>query len=414
MTAPMSRPHARGRRLARSRTRAGVGLSILGAFALATFAACGAFSLNDVVPVTDGGAPVDGSLSDRMTDAAMGDGGIRDASPDSGPTEEDSGADAACVPDGDPCACLAEKAQVTAGPGTTAAMALVDASLFWLSPPKTGSGQVSPYTLAADAVEAGIPDAFEGPFPLSTAQDQMPMASGRFYFGSGKSVVAFPLDGDGGLDYLVINLPTDADAVVVGPRGVYWTNSLSQICHAELDGGLSPPLTDSGCGSRPLVAAIDGGASSANNYLALNDFDLYLAIGETGDIVRASILGGKARAIYSGHPGARLVFASNVDLVWRDPNAANEGTLRRSLPDGGDPKLLVRIGEPIDALLVDTEAVFFTTAKTIQTAPRDGGAASLLVCNEAHQPHALAVDDTFLYWGDSETSGVWKVPKVPK
>jgi hypothetical protein len=63
-------------------------------------------------------------------------------------------------------------------------------------------------------------------------------------------------------------------------------------------------------------------------------------------------------------------------------------------------------------LLVDVDFIYYVNSSgQIYAVPRTGGPMTLLAC-DSFSPSALAVDDTFLYWGD--TNQVSKVLKVPK
>jgi len=125
----------------------------------------------------------------------------------------------------------------------------------------------------------------------------------------------------------------------------------------------------------------------------------------------APIGGGVPVLVYKGKEGARLVFASDEDLVWSEPTPDSGGALMRSLPDGANPYTLTPTG-PIGALLVAPDYVYFTTKTDgrIQRVPRDGGPPTVIAC-DSFIPAAIAIDDTFLYWGDAFANGIWKIRK---
>jgi hypothetical protein len=275
---------------------------------LAGAAACGAFSLNEVV---EGGTPPDGS--------SPPDGGS-EGSPDTAPPIDtgsgDSGSGTRC--EAGSCACT-HPTLVASNTTDVRALSVVDGYLYWLA--AKSAFDPTFHRLAVTVTDASAPPAIAPPIAW-TSSDGLAITSGYLYVGEGNTnpgVENIPLEGGSAYAHVISKIPDPVDAIRVTPGGIYWTNESSEVCHAELDGGMPGP-SDSGCGGKPLVAAAPGGSKSTGNDLAITDKEIYLAVAETGEIRVSPISGPGAKVVVARSPGPRAIFATDTDIVWGEVN----------------------------------------------------------------------------------------------
>jgi hypothetical protein len=155
---------------------------------------------------------------------------------------------------------------------------------------------------------------------------------------------------------------------------------------------------------------VDGGTSSGNA-IGLSDASVYLWVNALGEMRQSPIAGGASKLLFKDKPRRQVeIYANDSELIWSMSNAgADAGTIQRALPDGAGAVVLVQT-PAITTILVDGNNLYYLTATgQIFELPTDGGSPSLRAC-DVNGARCLAVDDTYLYWGDSR-SAVWRTPK---
>jgi hypothetical protein len=358
-------------------------------------AACGAFSLNDVVPLRDAAAP-------DAADVIVVDGG--DGGDGSGP----------CVP-ADPCTCLSKPAVVTAGAGGIDAMKLAGGYLYFLASP---GGNPSLYRTPVDG-DGGPPQPISPTSVSWSGNDNLAILDPFVYLVIGNvapRILRFPEDG-GAQQTLTGILPATMGTLAqlrAGSDALYWTNSSGEICTAALDGGL--PAGDSGCGGAPLSPPLTD--ASVNTQMALTDSGLWLSA-SNGTLKLVPLMGGLGNVVAKGLPllGHSPIVAddSNVFYFYEQTSSVDGGIVYHETIAGGDAAVVV-VAASIEAITADDTSIYFVEGKDplltrhIYSVPRDGGAPHLLACDD-QTPSVLAVDAQNLYWADTRDGQILRTPK---
>ncbi len=356
--------------------------------------ACGAFSLNDVVPVRDAAAP-------DAADVIVADVADADAS---GP----------CM-SVDPCTCLSQPAVVTAGAGSIAAMKLGGGYLYFLASP---SGNPSLYRAPVDG-DGGPPQPISPGTVSWSGFDNLAIQDPFVYLVTGyvqPRILRFPEDG-GAAQMLTGILPATMGTIEdlrAGSSALYWTNSSAEICTAALDGGL--PAGDSGCGGAPLSPPLTDGSVGAQ--MALTDSGLWLAATD-GTLERLPLSGGVGDLVAKGLPllGHSPIVGddSNVFYFYEQTASVDGGIIYHETIAGGDAGVVV-IAPSVEAIAADDTSLYFVAGKDplktrhIYAVPWGGGAPHLLACDD-QTPSVLAVDGQNLYWADTRDGQILRTPK---
>jgi hypothetical protein len=358
-------------------------------------AACGAFSLNSVVE--EAGAR-DGAPPDATEDEAK----------DAAPADTEAGTD--CAADADPCACLMQ-VTIATDIANVVAFAVSGDELYWVA--QSGSGnQYVIYRLPIDSVGASNVPALTDPFTIpsnAVPLDELPFASDHIYLGVQNhryQIATVDLDATAPIKAkdLTPSFPIVASEVRVGTKGVYWTDPLSEVCFAYLDGGLPVADPDSGCGGKPLAPAADGGAS--NNDLGVSGTLVYQSVYKTGEIrtvTTGSMASGVVRTILRRAPGEPRILNPVVGELFFSEPSADAGAIFRSLPDGGDLIQIVGTRGVVKSFSLTASEIYYAinydpggSRATLFSVSRDGGNPTLVACDR--QPAFIAVDDTNIYW----------------
>jgi hypothetical protein len=397
--------------------RAALRRRVVGAMVLSVLVglavACGAFSLNSVV---EGGAPdassIDGSVGREgggSGETGSGPDSQAEAAPDAGPC--DAAADA--------CACL-PVTTLAEGVQNVGALTIDGSDLYWVA---NGGGKFEIFRLPVGAsVGSPSPARISDAFALANGKiDGLPFYAKNFYLAVQDShyfVATVLIDSDGGGKVVELTshfeaIPTD---VLVGAKGIYWTDNTSEICYARLDGGVATK-GDSGCGAEPLAVAADGGGP-ANNALALTDTSVYQSVYKTGAIRVVSneppSVGTPKIILQRDVNETRILLATGTDLFFSESMATSGAIFHANLSGMGVSQLVGDAG-PIGSIVVDGVNIYYavdpsdsqTTA--IYYAPRGGGPSTLLACDP--EPEYLVEDATYVYWWSAFNNEVRRVPK---
>lgn len=369
----------------------------LAASALAVLAAaCGAFELGDVVPYEESGAPPDGRAAE-----------------DAPSSETETGP---CVPNGDPCNCLAPPSTISPGPHGTGQAISVSGSNVYFMVTDFGGGAGSPVVFRAPIDGAGDGGATQASLQSPIAPSMALGASWLFFRRTSAPVALARISIDatgqtpasyvGPLSSAPGNLATDS-------THVFWAGDFGAVCEAPFDG--AGPVVDggiAGCSGSPLVAPHDGGPS--NTQLAASDTAVFLMYNSR--IYAAPQSTGIPSQIVA-QTGSTLgnLLDDRGQLYWTNV-VADAGTIWSALDDGGDAKLIVR--SPLEGsalaptIAVDANGIYWSQRNysKVWGASRDGSNVHLLACENAGAP-ALTTDATYVYWVTSD-GAVRRVPKM--
>jgi hypothetical protein len=401
------------RALRRRRVAKGIVVA-LGALA----GACGAFSLNDVTPEVDGGGPDSHRPDASSSNDADADAARADVDADGGP--DVSLFDSACDASGDPCNCLPAPTTLAKGIDGVLALAIDGNDLYWVARAST----YALFRLPVTATDASNPGPFSDTFSLAAGKiDGLPFDSKKFYLalqGTRYYIATVVIDSDGGAKAqdLTPHVPAIPTEVLVGPKGVYWSDTETEICFAYLDGGL-PAKADSGCGAKPLAPAADGGGTS-NNALALSTTSVFQSIYKTGAIRSVQdtpLTVGPPKTILQRDPDeTRELYATTTDLFFSE-SSSDSGTIFRVAPSGvGVVSPLIEPTGPIGSFVVEATQIYFAVdylsespTTTIFVVPRGGGVPTLVACDP--QPEYLLTDSEYLYWWSAFDNTLHRVKK---
>jgi hypothetical protein len=362
---------------------------VLGAWA----AACGALSLNDVVPYADAaeaGRPLGEAGPDRYVPCDAG---------------------------GDPCACLPTPTVVSSGMGKIEAFA-IDSTYAYVAAGLTMDNPAV-YSLPLAGPDAGPTTELVATYSLGSASDFAVDPLGVYVCnGNTRPVLRrIPLDA-GTLDSLTPVLTSLALDVQVTPSGIYWTNSDSAICVAGLGGSTGPG--DSGCGGDQLLAPLTPDASSFSNQIAVDDAGVYLAIERTGQIVRVPFAGGVTLVADGGTNsfkptnGTANLAVSGGQLFWTSPRSDGGAIVAAAAATGNNPTAIA-YPSAVQAFAVDATNVYYIDGagmdRRIYGVPKAGGASPTLLVCDSEAPQFIAVGATRIYWADVGNEGVYSLPK---
>jgi hypothetical protein len=360
----------------RTAKRVTVALFLAGS-AVATAAACRVFELGDVVPI-----------------AGDGDGG--------------GASDAACVPDGDPCACLPAPFVVSPPqPGTGYALALAGTDVYLLAArsrpgmpavyraPLTGTGGAPPVQVTLDST---IP-----------TNNTMMVVAGPWLFlrrtEATAGILRVPLDASNATPSVYVPLPSsDPNDLATDGARVYWTNTAGAVCAAPIDGAPAADAGPSKCSATVVVAARDGGPAAARVavsattvFLTYNAhvFAAPLATGVLNPTAVANIMGYSMNGVTE--EGGRLFWAAG------SPDG-DGGGLASAKDDGdGGSKLVVAAAfagqAPQEVFAVDADGLYWaaTPYSQLWASAHDGSGAHRIACNTANVTD-MVTDAAHVYW----------------
>jgi hypothetical protein len=362
---------------------AGVGVaSVL----CASVYACGAFSLDAVVPQPDGSIIDAGGSSDG------------DASSE--------GATPPCDGGGDPCSCLS-KTLVSSGNGPVVAFQIDPNYAYWLAKDEGKSPSVCRSLLTGDGGVSVIAPSFSWMTSYGMSLDSQYVYSAQTSAGS-PYLVRVPVGG-GVMTPFSVGLPS-VESLQAGPGGLYWADTEADVCTAALDGAIPPG--DSGCGGAPFAPGSADAASTAYNSLVSADASLYLSLYWTGEIWRVSTADGQETLVVASdlHDAYRKMAATDTDLFFAQKLSGDAGTVVHVAATGGAATVLVQTG-PVQSLTIDDASVYYVVGAQIAKTPRNGGASTVVGCDEQGQPAFVAVDNQWVYWANAGDGRVWKAPK---
>jgi hypothetical protein len=244
-------------------------------------------------------------------------------------------------------------------------------------------------TLAELATEQEVPEA------ITTDTSSVYWTNAGFIVDGGNagSIMTCGLAGcPGGVPTVLAPLEDDPQSIVVSSSAVYWTNTY---------GGLVRTCTIGGCGHSPTTLATDPTTLSG---VAIDATSIYWAESALGNIIKCPLTGCTTLTPFvsgQGYP-AELVVA-NETLYW------SAGGAIMSCPTsgcGGAPHVFAKDQVGSYSIASDATNLYWTLflggmrGKVLSCA-LSGCATPTVLADMQKEPMALAVDDTSVYWADS-------------
>jgi hypothetical protein len=200
-------------------------------------------------------------------------------------------------------------------------------------------------------------------------------------------------------------------ALAVDSTSVYWTTS------GEAAGNVMK-VSATGGDLTPFTQYINGGSGG----IAVDATNVYWvdtwtspAAGPSGTVMKASTAGGTAVTLASGQDAPCAIAVDATNVYWTNVGSnGSDGTVMTVSTNGGTPRTLASLQLSPGGIAVDATNVYFTTSDasdagsvTVVSKAGGPGPVTTLATPETFAPsncqHALAVDDTNVYWtaGDS-------------
>jgi hypothetical protein len=368
--------------------------------------ACGVFSLNDVVPVSDAGGD-DGprTAADAQGDSpSQADGQATEAGADAttDATTGDVATDAPPICDAaDPCSCLAPPTVLAIGGGGTMRSLHVGTSVAtWLV--LQGSDPVAyQASIDGDGGEANLLPTHLGPNPPG---DFDPV-SAFMYFVEETAPTWEVSRGEydaAAADPLLKAIPSAPADLAATNAALFWTNTNAELCKLALDGDI--PAGDSGCGGVALSPGQPG--ANGGNHALVSASSIWLSVQDSGELRRVPLSGGAGTLVTTLSAGVSRALAGDDSAVfWFETQKSGDaGVVYRESAAGGAPTPLAS-APLISMVIADATQVYYLTGSTdlgpiqIYSVPRSGGPSTLLACESAGA-QTMAVDSQYVYWAD--------------
>ena len=342
---------------------------------------CGIFALGDVLPVPDAGT-ADGSTK--------------------------------CLADGNPCACLPTPLTIVGSPhGSGVSIAVSGPFVYFL----TAMGGVSDPTIFRAPIDGSDGGAPTEVMVASPSTGPIVIAGNSIFLrrtGTNVGVLRVATDAVSAKPTVHAGpLPSAPNDLAVDRARIYWPNGNGAICAVPLDGAAPPAdLTDSGCGSQPVVAVRDGAGPA--NQIAVSDTDVFWLT--YARIMQAPSATGTPVATLRVQAGGGIAELEESDgkLFW--VLVGDAGTLWTSSDDGGaqTPIIasLVEDRAVVPQFVADSTGVFwgFRDWEQVMGASRDGANPHVLACDNEGVT-ALATDQAHVYW-ITRSGGVRRIDKT--
>jgi hypothetical protein len=225
-------------------------------------------------------------------------------------------------------------------------------------------------------------------------------------------------------------------AIAVGPTGVYWsatngskdTNSLVvDLFQVPLAGGAVRTLASGAYGGSGIAiengrvywtGAPSGGVvsladSRGADDLATSTTNAYWTTGASGNVFTAALDGGAATLLFAGR-GVQVALGIAVDATSVYWTVQDQGTVLKVSLDGGAATTLASQQEQPTYITVDDTSIYWTDSNYagggtgfVMKLPlgASSAAAPIVIASGRVTPWNVVVDATSVYWTDEGTDG---------
>lgn len=195
--------------------------------------------------------------------------------------------------------------------------------------------------------------------------------------------------------------------LTVDQNNVYWTEAAGSVKKVGLYSGTVTTLTIRG-----------PNYSSTATGITVDDVSVYWAVnpgGGNGNIYKIPIVGGTVTTLASANQPHDIVVDS-TDVYWAENNGGTYGSnaVRKIPIDGGAVTALTTSGTGHGVMAMDNSYAYFryvyNNIYKIGKVNKNGGNVIDLASNLVSSPEGIAVDNSYVYWVETNAGTINKVP----